>query len=156
MTKYTEKSTRVRESIANRISHGRGKVKIRLAKKDGLEGLVLTLTNVFYLPNSSSNLVSFGLLNDAEIYHHNKDQTIYNQSTQKTFTFAKKYKTSFFLYLLNLSSVASYQSSQKSRNLSKTKSEPNVKQKAATYPMSSKTWPSQLHHIEKTSHVSQY
>ncbi len=106
MTEYTEKPTRVGGSTADGVSPGRGKVKIRLAKKDGSEGLVLTLTNVFYLPNSPSNLVSLGLLNDAGIYHHNEDQILYDQSTRKTFAFAEKYKTSFLLHPLNLSSAA--------------------------------------------------
>ncbi len=77
MTKYIEKPTRVRRSTADGVSPGRRKVKISLAKKDSSESLLLTLTNVFYLPYSLSNLVSLGLLNDAGIYHHNEDQTLY-------------------------------------------------------------------------------
>lgn len=105
ITKYTEKLTRVRRSTTDEISPGRGKVKIWLAKKDGSEDLVLILPNIFYLPNSPLNLVSLSLLNDVGIYHHNKDQTLYNQSIQKTFAFAERYKTSFLLHLLNQSST---------------------------------------------------
>ncbi len=106
ITEYIEKPTRVGGSTANGVSLGRRKVKIRLAKKDGSKSLVLTLTNVFYLPNSPSNLISLGLLNDTGIYHHNKDQTLFDQSSKKILTFAKRYKTSFLLHLLNLSSAA--------------------------------------------------
>lgn len=81
MTEYTKKPTRVGESIADRISLGRKKVKIRLAKKDSSKDLMLTVINVFYLPNSASNLVSFGLLDNTKIYYHNKDQIFYDQST---------------------------------------------------------------------------
>lgn len=106
MTNYIKKPTRVGESTVDRVLLGREKVKIRLTNKDSLEDLVLTLTNVFYPSNSSSNLVSFCLLNDARIYHHNEDQTLYYQSTWKKPAFAKRYKTSFFLHPLNLSSIA--------------------------------------------------
>ncbi len=106
MTEYTEKPTKVGGSTSDGVSPGKGKVKIQLAKKDGSEDLVLILTNVFYLPNSTSNLVSLGLLNDAGIYHHNEDQTLYDQSSKKILAFAKRYKTSFLLHPLNLSSAA--------------------------------------------------
>ena len=101
MTEYTEKPTRVRGSTANRVSHGRWKINIQRAQKDGSESLVLTLTNVFDLPNSSSKLVSLDLLNNTRIYHYIKDQILYDQSTQKIFPFIKRYKTSFFLHSLN-------------------------------------------------------
>lgn len=76
--------------MANGISPGRIKIKIQLVMNDSSEDLVLTLRNVFYLSNSPSNLVNIGLLNNTGIYHRNKEQTLYAQSTQKTLTFAKK------------------------------------------------------------------
>ncbi len=106
MIDFTKNPTKVGGSTSDGISPGRGKVKIRLALRDGTEELVLTLTNVFYLPNSPSNLVSLGLLNNAGIYHHNEDQTLYNLETQKTLAFAERYKTSFLLHPLNLSAAA--------------------------------------------------
>lgn len=78
MTKYTKKSIRVRGSIADRVSLNKEKVKIRYAKKDSLEGLVLILIDVFYLSDSSSNLISLGFLNNTEISYHNKNQIFYN------------------------------------------------------------------------------
>lgn len=68
--------------------------------------MVLTLTNVLYLLNSPSNLVTVGLLNDTKIYHHNKDQIFYNHNTQKTLAFIKRYKTSFLFHRPNLFSAA--------------------------------------------------
>ncbi len=106
MTEYTEKPRRVRGSTTDGVSPSRGKVKIQLAKKDGSEDLVLTLINIFCLPNSFSNLVSLDLLNNAGIYYHNEDQTLYNQSSKKILAFAERYKTSFLLHPLNLSSAA--------------------------------------------------
>lgn len=78
MTDFTENPTKVGRSTSDGILLARGKVRIRLALKDGTAGIKLTLTNVFYLPNSPCNLVRLGLLNDAGIYHHNKDQALYN------------------------------------------------------------------------------
>lgn len=106
MTEHMKKPMRVGRSTADKVSPNRRKVKIRLAKNDGSEGLVLTLTNIFYLPNSLSNLLSLGLFNDARMNYYNKDPILYDKSTQKTFVFAKRYKIRYLLYLLNLSSAA--------------------------------------------------
>lgn len=89
ISNFIENLTQVRGLTSNSISPGREKVKIRLVLKDGTEELVLTLTNVFYLPNSLTNLVSLGLLNDAGIYNHNEDQILYNIKTQKTLAFVE-------------------------------------------------------------------
>lgn len=75
--KYTEKLIKVGRSMADKVSPNRKKVKIRLVKNNS-ESLVLTLINIFYLLNSSSNLISLSLFNDAKIYHYNKDQTLYD------------------------------------------------------------------------------
>lgn len=80
MIKYTKKSTKVERSLTNRVLPKGRKVRIRLAKKNDLEDLVLTLNNIFYLSNSLLNFVSLDFFNNAEIYHHNKDQILYNQS----------------------------------------------------------------------------
>lgn len=73
MIKYTDKSIRIRRSTADKISLDKRKVKIQLAKKDSLEGLMLTLINIFYISNSLLTLISFGLFNDSKIYHYNKN-----------------------------------------------------------------------------------
>lgn len=73
MIDFIQNPTKVRGLTSNSISLGRGKVKIRLVLKDEIERLVLTLTNVFYLPNNLFNFVSLGLLNNGRIYHHNED-----------------------------------------------------------------------------------
>lgn len=44
---------RIERSTANDISSDKREAKIQLVKKDGSEDLILTLTNIFYLPNSS-------------------------------------------------------------------------------------------------------
>lgn len=103
---FTENSTKVRRSSFDDISLGRRKVKIRLVLKDATKRLVFILTNIFYLPNNSSNLVTLGFLNNVGIYHHNKDSIFYNYETQKTLAFTEQYKISFFLYPLNLSAAA--------------------------------------------------
>lgn len=106
MTDFEKNSTKVGGLISDGISLDRRRVKIRLVLKDSIKGLVLTLTNIFYLPYNPLNLVSLGLLNNVRIFYHNKDQILYNQKTQKVFAFAKYYNISFFLYPLNLSIVA--------------------------------------------------
>lgn len=58
MTDFIENPTKVGGSTSDGISPGRGKVKIRLALKDDTEGLILTLTNVFYLPTARQTLLA--------------------------------------------------------------------------------------------------
>lgn len=102
VTDFTENLTRVGGSTSDGISPGRGTVKIRLAMEDGNEGLILNLRTVFYLPNSLSNLVSLGLLNDAGIYYDNENQSLYNGISRRPLAFAQRWKTSFLLHPLNL------------------------------------------------------
>lgn len=102
MTDFEENFTIIPRSTLDCIFPRRRRDKIRLVLKDNTERLVLTLTNVLYFSYSPSNLVRLGLLNNAGIFHHNKDQTLYDQETQKTFALAKHYNTSFFLYPPNL------------------------------------------------------
>lgn len=151
MTEYTEKPTSVEVSTANGVSPGKRTAKIGLAKQDGSESLVLNLTIVFYLTNNHSNLVSLGFFNDAGIYHHNKDQIFYDQNTQKSFTFAKRYKTSFLLYPPNLFAIAvNFLREHKIYN------ELNAEQNAVSHPMIPKTSPLELCHAQKTSCTSQH
>lgn len=106
MTNFEENPTKIKRSISDGILPGKIRVKIRLALKDGIKKMILTLINVFYLFHNPSNLVSLGLLNNTGIFYHNKDQTLYNQKTRKIFAFAKRYNTNFFLSPLNLLIVA--------------------------------------------------
>lgn len=102
MTDFKENLTKVGRSTSDDISLSRRRVKIRLSLKDSTERIVLTLTNIFYFPHSPSNLVSLNLINDVGIFHHNKDQILYNQKTLKILAFAERYNTNFLLYPFNL------------------------------------------------------
>lgn len=73
MTDIEENSTKVGRLIFDGILSDRRKIKIRLVLKDSIEGIVLTLTNVFYLPHDQSNLINLGFLNNIEIFYYNKD-----------------------------------------------------------------------------------
>ncbi len=97
MTDFTERPTRVGRSTADGVSAGRGTVRIRLVLKDGSEGLILNLRNVFYLPNSPSNL------NDAGVYYDNERHALYDKIIRKRLAFAQRWETSFFLHPLNFS-----------------------------------------------------
>ena len=103
MTDFAERPTRVGGSTSDGVSPGRGTVQIRLVLEDGSERIILNLWNVFYLPNSPSNLISLSLLNDADIYSGNKQQVLYNKASWKPLAFAQRWERSFFLHPLNLS-----------------------------------------------------
>lgn len=77
MIDFMKNFTKVGRLTLNSILPGRRKVKIRLVLKDKIEILILILTNVFYYLNNSSNLDTLGLLNNMEIYYHNKDKRLY-------------------------------------------------------------------------------
>lgn len=106
MNDFKRNLTKVGRSNLDGISPGREKIKIRFALKNWMERLVLILTNVFYLPNSSFNFDRLNLLNDAVIYHYNEDQIIYDLKIHKIFVFVERYNTNFLLYLSNLSAAA--------------------------------------------------
>lgn len=89
MIDFIENLTKVGRSTLNSISPSRGKVQIRLVLKDGIKRLVFILTNVFYLFNKPSNLICLDFLNNARIYHHNKNQILYDLKIQKIFAFAE-------------------------------------------------------------------
>lgn len=102
MTEYCTHTTRIGESTSDGISPGRRKIRLRLALKDGSEGLILNLSNVFYLPNSPCNLLSLGLLNNSGIYHDNETKTLYKIYTRQILAQAQRWKNSYLLKLLNL------------------------------------------------------
>ena len=108
MTEYHEKPTRIGGSTADGVSPGRGKVRLRLSLKDGREGVILNLNNVFFLPHSSSNLVSLGLLNIHGIFYDNENETLYDRRTKETLAYAERWRTSFLLHPLNLSVSATH------------------------------------------------
>lgn len=78
---FTANPTKIGGLTSDGISPDRGKIKISLALRNGIEGLVLIVTNVFYFFNSLSNFINLGLLNHTEIYYYNKDQISYNLET---------------------------------------------------------------------------
>lgn len=73
MTKFRKNLTKIGRSMSDRILPDRGKFKIRLTIKEKIEEIKLTLNNIFYFPNSPSNFISLGLLNNSRIYQNNKD-----------------------------------------------------------------------------------
>ena len=92
-----EQPTKIGGSISDGISPGRGKIRLRLSLKDGSEGLILNLQNIYYLPKSPCNLVSLGLLNDSGIYHDNENKTLYEVNTRQTLAQAQRWGNSYLL-----------------------------------------------------------
>ena len=77
MTEYHTHPTKIGGLTSDGILPGREKIRLRLALKDGSEGLILNLQNVFYLPSSRCNLLSLGFLNNSGIYYDNENETLY-------------------------------------------------------------------------------
>ncbi len=92
MTDFAERPTRVGGSTSDGVSPGRGTVLIRLALEDGTEGVILNLRNVYYFPNSPSNLISLSLLNDAGIYYDNEQQALYDKTSRRPLAFTQRWE----------------------------------------------------------------
>lgn len=106
MMEYREQPTKIGGSTSDGVSPGQGKIRLRLGLKDGSEGLILNLQNVYYLPNSPCNLVSLGLLNNSGIYHDNENETLYEVKTRRILAQAQRWRDSYLLNSLNLSDGA--------------------------------------------------
>lgn len=106
MTESREMLTRVGGSTTSGVSTGQGKVKLRHSLKNGSEGLILNLVDVFYLPNSPGNLVSLGRLNDRGIFHNNEDENLYHVENRRVLAQAPRWNNSYLLRPLNLSDFA--------------------------------------------------
>lgn len=83
MTKYRERPIGVGDSNSIGIFPERGKIYLRFDLKDYREGLVLDLNDMYYLPNSLCNLVSFIYQIDNDIYYDNKNEILYHCKTWK-------------------------------------------------------------------------
>lgn len=59
--------------------------------EDETEGVILNLSNVYYQPDSPSNLISLAVLNDNNIFYDNKRQTLYQKVTKKILASAEKF-----------------------------------------------------------------
>lgn len=75
--KYYAYVTKIGRSILNRILIGQEKIQLKLALKNGFKSLIPNLSNIFYLPNSSYNLLSLRFLNNSSIYYDNKNEIFY-------------------------------------------------------------------------------
>lgn len=106
MTGYYDRPTRIGGSTSDGVLPGRGKVRLRLSQKDGSEGIIFDLKDVFFLPSSPSNLVSLALLNNGGIFHDNENETLYDVDTKEVLSQAKRWNNSFLLQPLNLSDAA--------------------------------------------------
>lgn len=150
MINFVENSTKVKGLTSDGISPDREKVKIKLVLKDGKKKLLFILINIFYFPNSLSNLVSLSLLNDAKIYHHNKDQILYNLEIQKILIFLEQFKISFFLYPINLSvAIVNLFKNSKFYKKKNDKYKLDKRQKAFSYLLASTSWLSKLYYLKK-------
>ena len=87
---YQERPTKVGGSTSDGVSPGRRKVCLRLGLEDDLEGLIFNFQNVYYLPNSSCNLVSLGLLNNSGIFYNNKLKNLYQITSKRGLAQAKR------------------------------------------------------------------
>ena len=143
MIDYCEHPINIGGSTCDGISPGRGKVRLRLARKDGSEGLILNLSNVYFLPNRPSNLVNLALLNDSNILLDNENETLYDHNSRTVLAQAKRWRNSFILQLLNLSDAAV--------SLTKIDDEtyqwPHIHQTTSAPKLSLTTWHKRLGHL---------
>lgn len=102
MMEYQELSMKIGGSTSDRVSLRRRNIWLRLDFKNGSKRSILNLQNLYYLPKSPCNLISFGLLNDSGIYHDNKNEMLYKVNTRQTLVHAQRWRISYLLKPLNL------------------------------------------------------
>lgn len=90
MTEYREQPIGIGGSTSIEISSGWKKICLCLALEDDSKGLIFDFNNMYYLPNSSCNLVSLACLNDNDIYYDNKNEALYHCTTQRVLAQAKR------------------------------------------------------------------
>lgn len=90
MTDYYEQLTNVGGSTSESIFQGQGKVQLRLSQKDGSEGVIFNLSDVYFLPHSPCNLVSLRKLNSNYIFYDNENETLYHVKTRKILAYAQR------------------------------------------------------------------
>ena len=106
MTEYYNKSTKIGWSTSDGSSPGKGKIRLQLDFEAGSEDLLLNLQNVYYLPSSSCNFVSLGLLNNSTILHDNENKTLYQLGSKRVLAQVRRWRNSYLLKLLNLPDAA--------------------------------------------------
>lgn len=87
MTDFAERLIRIRKSILGGVSPSWRIVQIRLVLENRTEEIILNHYNVYYLSNNLSNLISLSLFNNADIHYNNKQQALYDKTSQKSFAF---------------------------------------------------------------------
>ena len=60
------------------VSPGWGTVVLSLALENGQKGAILSMSYVFYIPESPANLISLAKLNDVGLYWDNKTWNLYD------------------------------------------------------------------------------
>lgn len=90
MTNYHKKPIQIGGLTADGMSPGRRKVLLCFNLKNGYEGVILDLKNVFLLPHSSSNLVGLGFLNNHEIFYNNENEMLYDRATKETLAYVER------------------------------------------------------------------
>lgn len=106
MTKFYNKPMQIGGSTSDEISLGQGQIELYFSQRDNTEGVILDLKVVFFLPNSSCNLVSLPLLNNYSIFYDNKNKTLYDLKIKEVLAQARRWNKSFLFQSLNLSDAA--------------------------------------------------
>lgn len=78
MTEYHKKTTWIKDSISDDVLLWRKKIHLQLNQIDGSEEIIFDFQEIFFLPSSLLNLVSFALLNNHGIFYGNENKTLYN------------------------------------------------------------------------------
>lgn len=89
MTDFAKKP-KIGKLTLDKISPRQRTIQIRLALEDRIKGVILNFCNIYYLLNSSSNLINLSFLNDIGIYYNNKQQVLYNKANEKLFAFIQQ------------------------------------------------------------------
>lgn len=98
---YSNNPSAMTGATSSGLSPGRGTIRLHLAHADGSAGAILTLHDVWYIPQSPANLVCQAKLNDSGIYYSNETWYLYTKEGKKNVGYVPRIRNNFVFKIWN-------------------------------------------------------
>lgn len=92
---YADSPSAMTRATSSGISPGRGITRLHLELEDGTKGAILTLHDVWYIPQSPANLVSQARLNDAGVHYSDESWYLYTKIERTNIGYVPRVQNNF-------------------------------------------------------------
>lgn len=92
---YADNPSAMTGATSSGMSPGRGITRLHLAHKDGSDGAILTLHDVWYISQSPANLVSQARLNDSGVHYNDETWYLYTKKDHKNIAYVPRTNNNF-------------------------------------------------------------